>query len=284
MKNKHSWYAISVLLIYFLLVMPTNAVAKGIFDHQDTVIPPNQTVDDVIVIGGDATILGNVSDAVIVINGGVELKSSARVDGFVLVIGGNVRQEKGAVVKDEVMNFSFDTSTQNSLFVGGGLIVGTWLTQLAISILLVLLSVLTVFVSKGRMVAVIERARRAPGSLISIGFFSSLILSALSVLLLVTIIGIPLAVVIILFIAVAFIYGLAVLSLLVGSNLQMTKGRSDWLIALTGASVIVSFINIPLIGALIFLVIVLFSTGIMTMLIRDKWRKKRRDDSDTEGK
>ncbi|UJF35653.1 hypothetical protein [Paenibacillus hexagrammi] len=274
MKNKHSMLTISILLVCFLLLLPTHAMAKGIFDHQNTIVPENQSVDDVIVIGGDATILGTVTDGVIVFNGDVNLKSSAKVNGFVFVIGGNVRAEQGAVVTDEIIDFSFDTATKNSLLIGGGIVVGTWLSQLAVSILLVMLSVLIVFVSKSRMNSFVDRARRAPGSLLSIGFFSSLILIALSVLLFIMIIGIPLAVMILIFIVFAFIYGFAVLSMVVGSYIRLSHASPDWLVALTGSAVLVSFMNIPLIGALLFFLIMVYSIGIITLWVLEKWKKR----------
>jgi len=256
------------------MMIPNQVMAKGIFEHQDTMVPENQIVDEVIVIGGDATIAGIVSDAVIVFNGDVDLTSTAKVNGIVLVIGGKLRQEQGAVISDDVIHFSLDTATKNSLLIGGGLVVGTWLAQLATSILFILLSVLIVFVSKGRILALVDRVRRAPGSLLSIGFFSSLILIALSVVLLVTVIGIPLAVLIFMIMGLAFMYGTAILSMVIGATIQVTRGRPDWVVALAGSIVLVSFLNIPLLGVVLILGIAVFSVGVMTLWALERWRRK----------
>jgi hypothetical protein len=264
-----------VLMFYALMfIMPTNAMAKGVFEHQNTIVPGNQTVDDVVVVGGDATIMGTVNDSVVVINGNVDLKASAKINGFVLVLGGNVQQEQGAVVMDEIINLSFDNATKNSLLIGGGLVVGTWLVQLALNVLLVMLPVLTVYLCKQRINPFVDHARKSPGYLLYIGFFSSLILIALTVLLLVTIIGIPFAILIMVIVALAFIIGMAALSILIGERIQWTMGRSEWLIALTGSILLVSFMNIPFIGVILFFGVLLFSIGFMTLWLLGKIRRK----------
>jgi hypothetical protein len=89
--KKKSFFFIALMFCALTFIMPTKAMAKGIFEHQDTIVPENQTVEDVVVVGGDATILGTVNDSVIVLNGNVDLKASAKINGFVLVIGGNVQ-------------------------------------------------------------------------------------------------------------------------------------------------------------------------------------------------
>lgn len=272
--KKKSVIFIALMFCALMFIMPTNAMAKGVFEHQNTIVPENQTVDDVVVVGGDTTIMGTVNDSVVVINGNVDLKASAKINGFVLVIGGNVQQEQGAVVTDEVINLSFDNATKNSLLIGGGLVVGTWLVQLALNVLFVMLPVLTVYLSKQRINPFVDHARKSPGYLLYIGFFSSLILIALTVLLLVTIIGIPFAILIMIIVALAFIIGMAALSILIGERIQWTMGRSDWLIALTGSILLVSFMNIPFIGVILFLGVLLFSIGFMTLWLLGKIKRK----------
>ncbi|MDQ0497062.1 hypothetical protein [Paenibacillus brasilensis] len=274
MKRRHSMIYVALLIMTLFFWVPANAMAKGIFEHQNTTVPVNQTTDDVVVVGGDATILGTVKNSVIVFNGDLDLKASAKINGFVVVVGGQVLQEPGSFIRDEIINLSFDHATLNSLMIGGGLVIGTWLLQLAVSVLLVILPVIAVFLSKGRIHLFVERARRTPGHFIYIGFFSTLILVALSVLLLITVIGIPIALLIMLFVGLASVFGLAVLSMLVGERIQVAMGRSDWSIALTGSIVLVSLLNVPFVGGLLLLGIVIFSTGVMTLWILEKLKRK----------
>jgi len=267
-------YYVLLLLVGLVFILPTPAMAKGIFEHQDTIVPANQIVDDVVVVGGNATILGTVNDSVILFNGNLELKASAKINGFVLVIGGTITQEPGAVITDEIINFSLDNATQNSLLVGGGMVVGTWLLQLAVSVLFVLLSVLAVVLGKGRTHAFTERARQNPGQLLYVGFFSSLILLALSVLLVITLIGIPILLLLVLVIILAFIIGLAATSILVGKRIRGLESRADWLLTLVGSSILVSFMNVPFIGGILFLGILVFSIGLMGIWGIEKIRRK----------
>ncbi|MCZ8515080.1 hypothetical protein O9H85_22185 [Paenibacillus filicis] len=274
MKNK-SIIFIAFMLCTLLFLTPTHAMAKGIYEHQDTFVPQNQAVDDVVVVGGDATIWGTVNDAVIVVNGNVNLKASAKINGFVVVIGGNVRQEPGAVITGEIIRFSFDNATKNSLLVGGGLVAGTWLLQLAMTIGLIILPVLIVFLSKHHINPFVDRARQAPGHLMYIGFFSILIIFALTVLLIVTIIGIPIAILLLVLAAASFIYGLAAVSLLVGERMKGMIGRPNWIVSLAGSVVLISFMNVPLLGAILFMGIFIFTIGMMTLWIFEKIKTKR---------
>jgi O-antigen/teichoic acid export membrane protein len=158
--------------------------------------------------------------------------------------------------------------------IGGGLVAGTRLLQLALSVLFVILPVLTVFLSKQRINPFVDHARTSPGYLLYIGFFSSLILIALTVLLLVTIIGIPFALIIVVLVVIAFVIGMAALSILIGERIQGIIGQSDWLIALTGSILLVSIMNVPFIGVILFLGVLLFSNGFMTLWLLEKIRRK----------
>jgi hypothetical protein len=62
--------------------------------------------------------------------------------------------------------------------------------------------------------------------------------------------------------------------MLVGEKIQGAVGRSDWLIALTGSILLVSLMNVPFIDVLLFLVIVVFSIGIITLWILEKLKRK----------
>ncbi|SDO32413.1 hypothetical protein SAMN04487897_1128 [Paenibacillus sp. yr247] len=272
--KKKSFIFIALVFCALMFTIPTNAMAKGIFEHQDTVVPANQVVDDVVVVGADTTIWGTVNDSVIIFNGNLNLKASAKVNGFVLVVGGKIQQEQGALISDEIINLSFDKATQNSLLIGGGLVIGSWLLQLTVSIILILLPVLTILMLKQHIQPFVVHARQSPGRLLYIGFFSSLILIALNVLLLVTIIGIPVAILILVLTLLTFVIGLAALSMLVGERIQGTFGRSNWVISLTGSILLVSLMNIPLVGVILFLGILLFSIGIMTLWMLEKTKRK----------
>ncbi|WP_219837016.1 hypothetical protein [Paenibacillus sp. R14(2021)] len=251
------------------------ASAKSIFEHQNTIVPAGQTVDDVYVVGGDADISGQVQGIVVVINGNLHLGSTAKISGVIVVIGGKVDQDPGAVLGDDIYDISLDNATQNSLLIGGGLVLSLWVLQLAGSLLMVLVPVLIRVLSKKKMIAFTERYQReSMGRLLYAGFLSGLVIAALSALLLVTVIGIPILVLILLALLIALAIGITVISYRIGDRIKGSEQMPDWLKVLIGASMLTAFSSIPLIGWMLLLVAGLLSLGICTQWIAGKRKKK----------
>lgn len=267
----------ALLVLFAFVLLPSSVMAKSIFEHQTTTIPANQTVDDVIVIGGDALVLGSVANSVVIVNGDVHLGSTSQVKGFVFVIGGKVQQDAGSVIHGDVISISLDDATQNSLLIGGGLLLGIWVIQLAGSLIMILIPLLMILFGKQRTTSFIEKHRfESMGKLIYTGFFSGMILIAVSLLLLLTVVGIPFILLIGLIIFVAFAFGMTTISYLIAERVQGTSGKADWIKATIGAFILTSSVNIPILGLLILVVIFLFSFGVATIWFVEKVRNKKR--------
>ncbi|MEX1031497.1 MAG: hypothetical protein WDZ91_15850 [Paenibacillaceae bacterium] len=264
------------IMLLFILLIPGIASAKSIFEHNSTTVPAGETIDDLYVVGGDASVYGHVTGAVVVINGNLLLSNTADVDGIVLVFGGEVKQESGAKIGDDVYNISLDNETQNSLLIGGGLILGLWVLKLAVSLLCVLIPVLIRIIGKRKAASFIDKYQQeSAGRLLYTGLLTSMILMAISILLIVTIIGIPLLIIVLIIIIVAFALGSAVVSYRVGELFKGTLQKSEWIKVLIGASVIVAFANIPIIGWIVIGLVMLISFGICTQWIAGKLRRKK---------
>jgi ABC-type spermidine/putrescine transport system permease subunit I len=76
-------------------------------------------------------------------------------------------------------------------------------------------------------------------------------------------------------ILVAMALGLTVISQLLGEQFKATIGKSDWIKTAVGAFVLASAVNIPFVGFLILLAIVMFSLGMATTWIFGKIRKNK---------
>ena len=76
---------------------------------QDYILREGETVHDIVVVGGKATIEGRATGEVAVVFGSLELGRSAVIDRSLVVVGGNVRIQPGAAVR------------QNIAVVGGGI-------------------------------------------------------------------------------------------------------------------------------------------------------------------
>ncbi|MBW7452733.1 hypothetical protein ACFOLF_36980 [Paenibacillus sepulcri] len=257
-----------------MLLIPGFASAGSIFEHQNTNVPAGQTVNDVYVIGGDAEVFGKVTGAVVVINGSLHLGNTAHIKGVVVVIGGQVIQDPGAVVMDDVYDISLDNATQNSLLIGGGLVLGLWVLQLAGSLLMVLIPVLIRIIGRQKIGTFIDRYQgNAMGRLLYTGFLSGLIITAVSALLLITIIGIPILILVLLALIGAVAVGFTVLSYRIGEMVHVQAQRSEWINVLIGAAIITAFVNIPFVGWIVLLLVTLISFGIFTTWIAGKRKK-----------
>ncbi|WP_155986897.1 hypothetical protein [Paenibacillus durus] len=267
------FYTLSCFILLMSLI-PGLASAQSIFERQNTTVPAGQTVDDVYVVGGDADVFGQVNGVVVVINGSLRLGSTAHVEGVVVVVGGQVKQDPKAVLGDDVYTISLDNATQNSLLIGGGLVLGLWVLQLAGSLLMILVPVLIRIIGRTKIAAFTDRYQRESiGRLLYIGFLSGLMITALSALLLVTVVGIPILILILLAVLVVVAAGITVMSSRIGEWFHGPTPSSDWVKVLIGASIIAAFANIPLIGWIVMCLVVLVSMGIGTQWIAQKMKR-----------
>ncbi|RQW13478.1 hypothetical protein [Paenibacillus rhizophilus] len=260
---------------FLMLLIPGIASAKSIFEHQNTTVPAGQTVDDLYVFGGNAEVYGQVTGVAVVVNGDLHLGSTADIKSVVVVIGGLVKQDPGAVLGDDIYTISLDSATQNSLLIGGGLALGLWVLQLAVSLLMILVPVLIRILGKQKVAAFTDRyPLSSNGRLILIGLLGCLILAALSTLLLVTVIGMPIIIVILLAVLLALAFGATVISFRIGEMFHGPTLMSDWMKVLVGAAILTAFINIPIVGWLLLLLVLMISLGISIQWIFRKRTKQ----------
>lgn len=275
MKKKLNRLVILTIVTLFFLGTVKNASAaeKNLFKHQDTVVSEKQMVESVIVVGGDATVYGAVRDVVVVINGNLDIKKTSSIMGPVLVIGGNIKQETGSKLTDNVLNISFDRATINSLLLGGILFIGAWFIRLVFSILFTLLPFMIATISKRRLEPFVTLVRQSPERLLLIGFVISLLLSAIIVLLTITVIGLPFVLLLLLASLAIFLLGLAAMSLVVGEWLP-GNDRAPYLNTLGGSIIIISAANFPFLGSLLLLGLFWISLGVVIL-----WFWERRNNS-----
>ncbi|MBO7743068.1 hypothetical protein I8J29_02585 [Paenibacillus sp. MWE-103] len=268
---------LGLLVAAVLLIAPSDVSARSFFAHASTSVPAGQTVDDVYVVGGDADIRGHVTGAVVVVNGNLHFASTAKADGAIVVIGGRITQDEGAQTGDDIHNLTLDTGTQNSLLIGGGMIAGVWTLQLASSLLLIVLPVSVYFIG-GRRAS--EWVKRQSGlswkRQLYLGGISGVMLLAFSALCVVTIIGIPFLLLVLLILLAACVVGMTSLSYQIGGFLQEQWLPNDWVRLIVGATLIAAIANIPVIGWLAVLFFTLFSLGAFTQWLASLRRKKPR--------
>lgn len=153
----------------------------------------------VVAVFGSVTVEGQVDGDVVAVFGSVMLEPGAQVEGDVVAVGGAVRQPAGAVVNGESVSLSFlpmawGFPTTATLLIAVAL---GWVVTLLMAFLLFSLF-------RDRMMRVAETASRRTGVSLAIGVMSIPLFLFSFVLLLVTLIGIPIALVL------PFAYGFAV--------------------------------------------------------------------------
>lgn len=267
------------LMIFTLalsIAQPAFAMEKNILNEKRTTLPANEKVDNVIILGHDIDIKGKVDTSAIVVNGNMNISKTAKINGLVLVINGSVTQEPGSYVRENILALKFTNETINHLLIGAAILLSTWLVQFVLSIGFVLLAVLIGLLFKNKGTQDIDFYKQQAGKLILVGAVASIALAGMISLLVITVFGIPIAILLAIPPLVFFIIGIALLSRMIGEKLLINRQLPNWLINLAGAFVLTSTFNFPFFGWLILLAVFWFSTGFMIIWMKERWLTKRR--------
>ncbi|WML44151.1 hypothetical protein [Neobacillus sp. PS3-40] len=275
-RNKFFIGMILILLMSGVVGKPAFAADKNFLNEKETILPTNEKVDNVIVLGHDIDIKGKVDISAIVINGNLKISKTARIDGIVLVINGNVQQEPGSFVKENILALKFEDDTLNHLLIGAALLLGTWLIRFVLSVAVILLSILIGQLLKNKGKQSLNRIKGQTGKMILAGVIASFVFAGIILLLVITVIGIPIAIILAIPPLLFFLIGLAMISRMIGENLLAKLNPANWVINLTGAFVLVSIFNFPFFGWIVLLSVFWLSCGLMIMWMRDRWIKKRK--------
>jgi hypothetical protein len=193
----------------------------------------------------------------------------------VLVIGGHIKQEPGAKVTDNVLSFAFGEGTSFGFLLAGVVLMASWLARLGFSLLFLILSVVAWLLLKERLEPFQASVRRSLWKLILIGAVTSVLLTAVTLLLVISVIGIPVAAVLFLLPFVFFFIGLAAIGQMIGENILWIKERPAWLNVLYGTVIVVAWINIPFLGGLLFIGLVWLFTGLMIVWLYERFHFRK---------
>jgi len=103
------------------LATPTPANQTNIFSQKDISIEANQTIDHLLVANGNAFVKGIINEGIIVIDGNLTIAPTAKVNGHVFVLGGELADETGLSAKASPViispqKFSFTSIVVGTLF------------------------------------------------------------------------------------------------------------------------------------------------------------------------
>lgn len=247
---------------------------------RNAVVERDMTVDEASVVGGNLTVRGHVLRDAVAIGGNVTLEPGARVDGDSVSIGGNVQLQSGARVEGDAVSLGGHSAIAEGAWVGGdrtqvgaGAIArpiaeptGTgafaWLAnvvkQIAFGLVLALLAIIVAALMPSRVRTVITTIRRRPVMSFFSGILTMIVATTATVLLTITLIGIPLVPIVWIGVGLVALLGITGTSAMLGEAMpgKHKVGRSALKCIILGVAVLTLLALIPFkLGWIIILVL-----------------------------
>jgi len=198
----------------------------------DAVVPAGKHVaGDVVAVFGNVDVSGEVSGDVVAVLGTVRLHQGANVDGDVTAVGGGLHQEEGVTVSGETVSLGFlpRALMMPTLPLVLGCLFAGWVIALIVGWLFTLLF-------PSRLVRVAVTCSRRTAASFGLGVVSLPLMCVAEFVLLVTVIGLPIAVVLPFAYALLVFAGQLAASYVLGCKLLRRRiGEGSGLMAPLGA-------------------------------------------------
>jgi hypothetical protein len=228
-------------------------------------------VDTVVVAGGTATLDGATARSLVVLGGDVDLTGGTVITGDVRTLGGSVTQAPGTVVQGTVERLDTDAAA-----FGLALIPLAILFFLGFALAALVTALIVAGLAARQTRELEEMIRREPGPVLLAGILGTFLLPALAVFLMVTVVGAPIGLALLLLVLpfLAFL-GWIVAAIwigdwLVGRMRGAPEGGRPYLAAFLGVIVLMIAGVLPFVSALA----TLFGFGALILAI---WRTLRGD-------
>ncbi len=271
-------------LSLLVLAVPAWAADSGTDDPQivltgQVVVAAGQTVGDVVIFNGPATIEGTVRGSVTSFNGDVSI--SGTVTGDVTSFNGDVTVASGARIGGDLVTQSAPNVASGATVEGDrrrvnrDVIFGrfTWISRfavwVAVSVSILVLGLLLLLFAPRAAESVAVAARERIGASIGWGVGLFFGLPIVSVIALVTIVGIPFGVGMLLGLALIYSLGYTASCLALGRAL-IKPPTSRYLAFLAGWAIVRVASLVPFVSGLVWFVAVVYGLGILAVAARRK--------------
>jgi hypothetical protein len=214
-----------------------------------------------VVFNGDVVVTGTVGGDVVVTNGAVTIRSSAEIGGN-LVTRQTPDVEDGATIRGERRGVALDGA--DAAWIGFASRIAWWIAYSASTLVLGLLLILF---APRLDPAIALTARERTGAAIGIGAAFFFLLPIVAALLLVTVIGIPLGIFLLLGLALIYTVGYVAGAHALGRFL-IKPPASPYLAFLAGWAVLRVIGLIPVLGGLAWLAFAIFGLGVLVVAAR----------------
>lgn len=279
--------AFQVTIVALLAFLLTAGSASGATDHVvitgGAVVPAGQTAGDVVVLDGPVRIAGRTTGDVVAVSGPVRL--TGRVDGDLIVVsdraflgptarvGGDLRYgderpvlASGASVGGEVSNEDWADAASGWGWVSA---LGWWL---AVSVSTLIVGALLVWLAPGALYAAERAVRERLGATVGWGVAIAIGVPLLAILALVTLVGIPFGVALLLAAIPVLLLAYVTTAWVVGRRVLRNRSTSPWAAMLVGWVILRVLALIPFVGALVGLAATVVGLGALAVAL---WRARR---------
>lgn len=277
---------VTALMVTLLaLAAPASAQAGTETDTQVVLtgraeVRAGERADAVVIIDGPAVIDGDVDGAVVALNGDIRVSGTVEEDVVALNgrativggarVGGDVvssrapQVDPGATVEGETKTVRFSLRALGILFW-----VAWWV---AVTVSLLILGMLLLALAPAAMAASYAVARAERGRAIGWGLLVAVALPVVSILVMLTVVGIPLGVIGLLSLALLYAMGYVVAALALG-RMIVKEPTSRFLAFLAGLVILRVVGLIPVIGGLVTFVASAYGVGALAIAARRAARR-----------
>jgi cytoskeletal protein CcmA (bactofilin family) len=275
--------AIVALLAVLLGAGSASAATDHVVITGGVVVPPGQTAGDVIVLDGTVRIAGHVTGDVVSVAGPVRV--SGRVDGDLIAVsdraflgstarvGGDLRYgdespvlARGARVDGKVSNEDWDDSLNG----WGWVSVLAWWVAVSVSTLIV--GVLLVWLAPRALYAAERAVQERLGATVGWGVLIAIGVPVLAIVALVTLVGIPFGIALLLAAIPVLLVAYATAAWIVGRRVLRNRSASLWAALFAGWGILRLLALIPIAGELVGLAATVVGLGALAVAL---WRARR---------
>ncbi len=274
------WPLALLLTLAFLALPSTSPAATESHDGEaivvvsgDVAVRRGESVDGVVVVSGDVRVAGHVTGDVVLVSG--DALVSGKIDGSLVTIGGQARLLPRAYVAGNVHYADERPVVAGSAIVRGDIsredgldaldllpFLVVFLLWLGIGVSMAALGVLLLLIAPRAAEAVYQRSRERLGPLIGIGFAVAIALPIASAIAAVTLVGLPLAFVILLALLPLAAVAYCASAWALGRRM-VGPSRHRILAFLAGLAVLRVAAPVPVLGLLVGLAAVIFGLGLL---------------------
>jgi hypothetical protein len=279
--------AIAALLSALLALLIAAGSASGATDHVvitgGAVVPAGQTTGDIVVLDGPVRIAGRATGDVVSVSGPVLV--TGRVDGDLIAVsdraflgpaarvGGDLRygDERPVLAPGASVAGTISSEDWADAANGWGWVsrFGWWL---AVSVSTLIVGVLLVWLAPGALYAAERAVREHLGATVGWGVAIAIGVPLLAILALVTLVGIPFGVALLLAAIPVLLIAYATTAWIVGHRVLRNRSTSPWAALLAGWGLLRVLALIPVVGGLVGLAATVVGLGALAVAL---WQARR---------